>query len=619
MAVAWNENAVGHAQSDVIIRDEIDLYLAMPRFLAPNDTAYIPAIVRNVEAKDGEYTLKVTSPTGTSEKKLTLNKGTEARVPFKQQFADSGVKTIQADLSGNQVNFARKYQIAVRQGIQVVAIQQYGILEPKQTLTLDAALLKDFQPKNSEVVLSVGAAPDLGRVQLIKELKGYPYYCLEQTTSRLLGFAASCTDNAQCAQDLNKGFNQLASLQKIDGSYALWSLDGTTQGWLTIYATDILHFVKQKGYTVPEALWANSLKWVTEAQNRSINRKGDVSIMAYAHYVLAKNKQGSLSLLRFFADNANNQIVLKSDMAFIGAAFAYYGDAKQAAVWFDKAINAPENNPEDYEVRFGSELRDSTILVTLLAETTQNHPKLLALANDLVNKSKGVRYLNTQEKAWLIRASLALKSLQKDYQFTLNQKTIQGQEPFRASFNVDKLKSAQQIVNTAQSPLFYSLTLVGEPTDVKVLTQDGFEIKREIYTPSGDLVSPLNFKSGDLYMVVIKGQRTKANLHHVILVDMLPAGFEIENAKLTDEIIAQNFSWLGSLTQASRIEGRDDRFVAAYELGQQSQINAAYLVRAVTSGSFQYPPVYIESMYQPQYFKYGEAQTIQVESELVKQ
>ena len=39
MAVAWTKDAVGHATTDVIVRDPIVVTASLPRFLAPGDKA----------------------------------------------------------------------------------------------------------------------------------------------------------------------------------------------------------------------------------------------------------------------------------------------------------------------------------------------------------------------------------------------------------------------------------------------------------------------------------------------------------------------------------------------------------------------------------------------------
>jgi len=49
------------------------------------------------------------------------------------------------------------------------------------------------------------------------------------------------------------------------------------------------------------------------------------------------------------------------------------------------------------------------------------------------------------------------------------------------------------------------------------------------------------------------------------------------------------------------LEFRDDRFVAAFtrDSGDNSDITLAYVVRAVTPGTFTLPPAMVEDMYRP--------------------
>lgn len=611
MAVVWDEQGVGHAQSSLSVRDPVDAYLVLPRFLAPNDSAKVPLVIKNVEAPEGSYSLKLESDKGKVTKQITLKKGQELRIPFVLKAKNTGVKKIVLSLKGpKDFSYTRQWELSVRPTLQPVSLQEYGKIDAKASLTLDEKLLNNFQENNSKLSLSVGSLPELGSAQLIQDLLQYPYYCLEQTTSRLFATLLSTSPSDEAIQ---KGFNQLTTLQKIDGSFSLWSHNGQTEPWLTLYAADLLHTVKQAGHPVPAALTQNVDRWIKEMEQRSINQSTDISIAAYAHYILAKENQGTLRSLRFFADSHPKDIVRRHDLAFIAAAFAHYGDAQNATIWFDKAISAtvPQNGSE--ASHFGSELRDAAILVTLLAETTQNNEKLYPLLQKLVDKASLSHFLSTQEKAWLIRADLALKDARKKYYLTLNNKAIDGLQAKMLSFDSKALKQAPVLKNTGAAPIYYALSKQGEPIDVKALPQAGFALQRSVYTLDGQYADLGKMKAGELYIVKIKGQRTNNTLHHVLLVDLLPPGFEIENTTLSD--LAEQFEWLGSLSQASRTESRDDRFMAAFEMAQQNDFIVAYMVRAVTSGDFNYPPSFVEAMYQPQFFAYGEAEKVHVYSE----
>ena len=80
----------------------------------------------------------------------------------------------------------------------------------------------------------------------------------------------------------------------------------------------------------------------------------------------------------------------------------------------------------------------------------------------------------------------------------------------------------------------------------------------------------------------------------------ITAGFEIENTRLSGSQKTDQFAWIGTLTAPSYAEYRDDRFIAAVNLDEnQDSFQLAYLVRAVTPGTYRLPASSIEDMYRP--------------------
>ncbi len=612
MAFAWDESSLGASESTLLVQDPIDAYLALPRFLAPGDTATVPLIINALDSPSGNYTVSWQSQGQEQKTAIALNKGDEKQVAFKLSFNDNGIKENKIHITGPQgFDLKRQWQLSVRPKVQSISLHQYHKVDPKQSFSLTPALLKNFQANNSKIMLSIGSIPELGTDALIKELNQYPYYCLEQTSSKLLATLLSPkVDEAQ----LQKGFNQLTTLQKIDGSFSLWSLGGPTEPWLSLYAFEVLGLAKDKGFTVPNALSAQASQWLKDLHNLSPNNADDISTIAYAHYLLAKNHQGTLRQLRFFTETNQSSLVQAHDMAFIAAAFAYYDSAQDAAIWFDKAIAAPRPANESYYAGFGSNLRNQAILVTLLAQTTLSHPKLIALVQALVDQSKEAPYLSTQEKAWLIRASTALNDARKPYSVNLDGKNIEGKLTQAVSYDAKALEKTPTLKNIGDNPVYIAISLEGEPIDVKLLPQAGFELKRDVFKLNGEQADLNNLISGELYVVSIRARRHYNTLNHILLVDLLPAGFEIDNALIAQQDLPLELSWLGSLSKASRLEARDDRFIAAFELGGQTEFNAAYIARAVTKGEYTNPPTFVEAMYQPQFFAYGDESKVQVTS-----
>ena len=86
MAVAWSKTAVGHAFSDVIVRDPVVVTAGLPRFIAPGDHAEMRLDIANTDGPAGEYTLSVDaggklSAGPASAQKITLAAGAASGRP----------------------------------------------------------------------------------------------------------------------------------------------------------------------------------------------------------------------------------------------------------------------------------------------------------------------------------------------------------------------------------------------------------------------------------------------------------------------------------------------------------------------------------------------------------
>ena len=125
---------------------------------------------------------------------------------------------------------------------------------------------------------------------------------------------------------------------------------------------------------------------------------------------------------------------------------------------------------------------------------------------------------------------------------------------------------------------------------------------RNVYRPDGSNADLSKARQTDLYVAVIRGTRTDASQSaQALVVDLLPAGFEIETATVSKGRSTTDYSWLPELTDVTYTEQRDDRFIAALDLKNGTRdFTLAYVVRAVTPGEFKYPALVVEDMYEPE-------------------
>jgi hypothetical protein len=132
----------------------------------------------------------------------------------------------------------------------------------------------------------------------------------------------------------------------------------------------------------------------------------------------------------------------------------------------------------------------------------------------------------------------------------------------------------------------------------------GYEIERSYYRLDGSKVDPAQVRQNDRLVTVLKVTEPEAKYARVLVVDRLPAGFEIDNPKLVDSGSVAALSWLKTEVEPANVEYRDDRFVAAFDRaeGQSAFFTVAYIVRAVAPGRYVHPAAHVEDMYRPDRF-----------------
>jgi alpha-2-macroglobulin len=604
MAVAWNDEATGSAATETLVREPVETNVALPRFLAPGDQTTLILDVHNLTEADGTFEVSIQGEGELSLLKdfsqtLKLTKDQMVHLPIEINAKNVGIGKLTVHIEGQGISLNKNWEIAVRSAVFEMTHRTSGVLKPGEKVALDSTLMANIKPTTSPAELSIGSMPTFGAERLRKEMRAYPYSCLEQLTSRLSTELYITPDHKDEARTLDI-ISQMVSLQHFDGPFSLWSVDGSVEPWLSLYAIDLLNKAQVDKYDVGEAVLNRGMGWIKERVRQNSSGSNSAELMPYAHYILAKQGQGSMGSLKYYVDNSQGGITNRVDCALIAGAFALYGDAQAAKVWFDKAIAATALKQGKGEF-FETWLSDTAILVTVMAETVQNHPQLHDLAAQLSDMSGKSDYLSTFEKGWLIRASAAMASLGKSFKFTLGNETHGDKKPVMIDITAVQLAAKTELKNVGSGPLSYTLNVTGEPVDPSKVPNNGFDLSRELYTLDGEVVDPAAIKSGDLMIVLIKGELLEADTHQVMVVDLLPSGFEIETVKFSESSLKDKFSWMTELTELSRVEKRDDRFMAAFTLNSKDSFAAAYFVRALNPGTYKYPGAVVESMYRPQF------------------
>ena len=98
------------------------------------------------------------------------------------------------------------------------------------------------------------------------------------------------------------------------------------------------------------------------------------------------------------------------------------------------------------------------------------------------------------------------------------------------------------------------------------------------------------------------------SVENIVITDMLPAGFEIENPRRRE---IPGTDWIKNAGVPVALDVRDDRINLFVDLHNNRQVYY-YAVRAVTPGVYRMGPVSADAMYNGEYHSYNGGGTITV-------
>ncbi|WP_026187024.1 alpha-2-macroglobulin family protein [Ensifer sp. BR816] len=617
MAVAWTKSGVGDAVKDVVIRDPIVVTASLPKFLAPADRADLRLDIANTDGPAGDYQLQVTTngpvtveQTGPSQT-VQLEAGGKSAVtlPLTGQYPGSGLVTVTLSNAAG-LSLEQAVNIPVRPAALPVTERQVVSIAAGSSLTVDDQLLADSLLQGASVSLNVTRSAAFDIPALLMSLDRYPYGCAEQTTSRALPLLylselskqSGLAEDGEVAKRVQEAIYRVLSYQSSSGSFGLWS-PGSGDLWLDAYVTDFLTRAREQKFDVPEQAMVQALENLQNALSYETNVKDRGNEIAYALYVLARNRKAAISDLRYYADTLLSDFPTPLAKAHIAAALGLYGDAGRSQDIFAAAVNMSTGlvNVSLARSDYGSSLRDDAAVLALAAESRPVPPIIPELSKIVAREWEQARYTSTQEQAWMLLAARAVQHGDEDMKLEVNGAQRTGS--YAARMTGDALIEHPVVIrNNGTDPVSAVVTTVAAPAQPLSAGGDGFAIERTYYTLDGAEANVSQARQNERYVVVLKATESNDWPSRVLITDLLPAGFEIDNPSLVDSAQLSNFEWIGEV-QAAHTEFRSDRFVAAFDrsTGDNREITLAYVVRAVTPGTYDHPAASVEDMYRPQF------------------
>ncbi|MFC3074788.1 alpha-2-macroglobulin family protein [Shinella pollutisoli] len=616
MAVAWTKTGLGHAVKDVVIRDPVVVTASLPKFLAPGDHANLRLDIANTDAPAGDYTVSVThnasamvEQTGTG-KTVRLDAGGKTALTLPLVGGEAGDGEVTVTLAGNGLSLEQVLSVPVRPATLPITTRRTIEIAAGGSLTVDDQLLVDSQPASASVSLNVSRASAFDIPALLTSLDRYPYGCTEQTTSRALPLLylselssqSGLPEDTETQKRVQEAIWRVLANQSSSGSFGLW---GPSYGdlWLDAFVTDFLTRAREQKFAVPEEAMVQALSNLQNALSYNTNVRDQGNEIAYALYVLARNRKAAISDLRYYADTKLSEFSTPLARAHIAGALGLYGDSQRATRIFADALGLARDvtNVGLSRNDYGSSLRDAAAVLALAAETRPAPAIIPDLATVVAAQWERKRYTSTQEQTWMLLAARGMKDADKGLKLEVNGAARDG--GYAAQMTGKALLTAPlTVANRGGEPVSAVLTTVASPVDPLPAGGDGFAIERTYYTLDGEEANVSEAVQNERYVVVLKVTEHNDWPSRIIVTDLLPAGFEIDNPSLVDSAKLTNFDWLEEVEPA-HTEFRYDRFVAAFNrsAGSGREITFAYVVRAVTPGVYDHPAAQVEDMYRPQF------------------
>ncbi|HEH9394071.1 TPA: alpha-2-macroglobulin family protein [Aeromonas salmonicida] len=632
MALAWNEQQVGQAERAVKVVAPLVAEIGWPRFGARGDETRALVQLRNMSGEDQSLSLTWILTGGLQAGgelpgTLALKNGEEQwlTLPLTVTGA-SGVARLQLAASGKDFAVNREWSLPLRTPWPAQTRQRYQMLAPNQQMSFAQSELAGLDPANLQGLLSLSGTPPWDPAGQWQALAQYPYACLEQTLSRAWPYLLTTADERAAwsnnlpnvdkpvsEADLQRALLQrLQRLQLPSGGFGLWDGRSDEEQWLTAYAADYLLTRKEAGDAVPEAM-------LNQAINRLQSYLGDsqygerwssppehsrLAYQAYSAFVLARVGKAPLSTLRLIweqqADHARSGLPL----LHLSLALSAMGDEQTAAKVLTRALATPRG--DDYLADYGSPLRDGTLELALLRQHKLAEDRWPELSAKVADTLAHRQWLSTQERLALLR--LAQVDPAADWQARVvsisGDQAVAGKNS--AQIGAPEALAATGVTNEGKGSLYVQRTLVGYPEQAPVRISQGMSVTRSWFNADGKPLDPAKVKVGDL-VVVRLNVSSEQTVPDALLVEMLPAGFELENPALGTSIKLEELSIEGKPAWQSEWsdylkhqEFRDDRYTAALDLSEGGNQQLVYLMRAVTPGRYQVPPTQVEDMYRPE-------------------
>ena len=649
MAVAYKDNAFGSANSNMKVADPIVISTGVPRFLTPGDQLELPVNLSNTTKQTAVVTAKL-SLTGPlvadslSTQKLTLQPGRETRAIFRISAKQAiGAAAITVTVNGLNETFTEKTDVTVRPAASLQKTTLAGAVAGGKAQTLKLA--SNFLPGTAKASITLSRSPAAQYGRELSYLLGYPHGCIEQTISKAFPqlyfadmakqlaantyFVRAGDSDFNPATNVRQAVQAVEGLQTQNGGFTMWpgmvAVSGKTNvdEWATAYAVHFLAEAQEAGYEVRASVLSSAIDFLTTFTNspatenavtfdetgaRTLHKVASRTSI-YALYALAVAGKPNRSAMNYYKQNSG---MLTSDSRYLLAStFFRVGDTRSYTSLLPRRFT-DNTTGRQTGGSYASPLRNLALVLDALVDTDRDNIQIPALARQLSTALNQTSYVNTQEAAFAFLAlgKLARQTANSTATATLTAGSTSLGTMSNALLNLKRVPTNVPLTLTAKGSgnVYYFAQSEGVPSSGKIAEEDnGLRVRREYLNRDGKVMGEI--RQNDLVVVKITLSSTNGlNVDNVVVTDLLPAGLEVENPRLTEP---RDMPWIQKPDLPDYFDLRDDR-INFYTSATDKERTFYYLARAVSKGRFVVGPVSADAMYNGEYRSYNGARNVTI-------
>ncbi len=477
----------------------------------------------------------------------------------------------------------------------------------------------------------------------LRYLLHYPYGCVEQTSSGVIGLASvrnlvkegliPVITLDEVDKFLTGGVARLLSMQTDSGAFTYWPGQAGDHPWGTIYALNALTMARTAGFDIPGDRLQKALVHLKAVVSGPADHETTDSLRAFGLYILAANgalDQGTFQSQARRLEGLGRESRMLVLMAAKRAGLVPDNELRKQAA---EALAAPwkTGGPDEFHAIY----REPALALLLGTYVLPGDPLTDAAAERLYGGigERGI-WTSTSDTGWgLFALGEYLKGTafaKETIRVTVSQeggaKTTVDLDP--KAFRTVELDPALflkdprlSLTSSAEGTVLFKVELTFPRADWAAGGHEaGFKVSKTIDNTDGSKT----IRIGDIVLVGVTVVSAGQYARYVVLDDPLPAGLVAVNSALqTEESPAgreereEDYYYYWSPDGYYRFvpnffEIRNDRVLAFRDDLWGGSFRYSYYARAVCEGTFVVPSTKVELMYQHQVNGYSPASTLTV-------